>query len=201
MKNETVIYALQGGSKYTKDGRFVNVPEGWEFLPSGDPALTRRLKVAVSDYWVVKHMVRQKEFGIDLCVPKDLAENIAEQLKAKRETPEYQRKLEAGRKHRKKHLHGHHPTAYQDNHPLTSKRQDETVNPTVNPTVNETVNETVNAVLSVIRERPGIKMPAIVSFIGKSRASTARAIAELKTRGKIEFRGAPKTGGYYCKGV
>ncbi len=90
---------------------------------------------------------------------------------------------------RKKPLQGHHPAVHQVNHPLTSKQQ------------NETVNETVNAVLSVIRERPGIKMPAIVSSIGKSRASTARAIAELKTQGKIEFRGAPKTGGYYCKGV
>ncbi len=42
-------------------------------------------------------------------------------------------------------------------------------------------------------------MPAVVSAIGKSRASIARAIAELKAAQIIEFRGSPKTGGYYCK--
>lgn len=57
-------------------------------MPSGDPALTRRLKVAASDYWVVKRKIGRKEFGIGLCVPKGLAADIAEQLKAERETPE-----------------------------------------------------------------------------------------------------------------
>ena len=102
MNDETIVYAMQGISKYSKDGRFVDMPEGWEFVPSGDPALTRRLKAAASDYWVVKRKVGCKEFGIGLCVPKGLATDIAEQLKAERETPEYQKKLEAGRQRREK---------------------------------------------------------------------------------------------------
>ena len=102
MNDETVVYALQGIGKYSKDGRFVDTPEGWEFVPSGDPALTRRLKAAASDYWVVKRKVGRKEFGVGLCVPKGLAADLEEQLKAERETPEYQRKLEAGRKRREK---------------------------------------------------------------------------------------------------
>lgn len=101
-EQKTIVYALQGLSKYSKDGRFVDMPEGWEFVPSGDPALTRRLKAAASDHWVVKRKVGRKEFGIGLCVPKGLAADIVEQLKAERETPEYQRKLEAGRKRREK---------------------------------------------------------------------------------------------------
>lgn len=92
MKDETVVYALQDVGKYSRDGRFVDMPEGWEFVPSGEPALTRRLKAAASDYWVVKRKVGRKEFGIGLCVLKGLAADIAEQLKAERETPEYQRK-------------------------------------------------------------------------------------------------------------
>ena len=101
-EQKTIVYALQGVSKNSKDGRFVDMPEGWEFVPSGDPALTRRLKAAATDHWVVKRKVGRKEFGIGLCVPKGLAADIAEQLKAERETPEYQRKLEAGRKRREK---------------------------------------------------------------------------------------------------
>ncbi len=97
---ETVVYALKGVSKYSKNGHFVDMPDGWEFVPSGDPALTRRLKAIATDYWVVKRSVGRKEFGVGLCVPKGLAADIAEQLKAERETPEYQRKLEAGRRRR-----------------------------------------------------------------------------------------------------
>lgn len=101
-EQKAIVYTLQGVSKYSKDGRFVDMPEGWKIVPSGAPALTRRLKAAASDYWVVKRMVGRKEFGIGLCVHKGLAADIMEQLKAERETPEYQRKLEVGRKRREK---------------------------------------------------------------------------------------------------
>jgi hypothetical protein len=101
-EKETVVYELKGLSRYSKDGCFVDMPEGWEFIPSGDPALTRRLKAAASDYWIVKRKIGRKEFGVGLCVPKGLADGIAEQLKTERETPEYQRKLEAGRRRREK---------------------------------------------------------------------------------------------------
>ena len=101
-KEETVVYALKGVSKYSRDGHFVDLPDGWEFVPSGDPALTRRLKAAATDYWVVKRKLGRKEFGVGLCVPKGLAASIAEQLRVEREMPEYQRKLEAGRRRREK---------------------------------------------------------------------------------------------------
>ena len=100
-KEETIVHAV-GLSKYLKDGQFVQLPDGWEFVPSGDPALTRRLKATAADYWVVKRKVGRKEFGIGLCVPCGLAAVILEELKAERETPEYQKKLEAGRKRREK---------------------------------------------------------------------------------------------------
>lgn len=101
-KEETIVYELKGISKYSKDGHFVAMPDGWEFVPSGDPGLTRRLKTLASDYWVVKRKFGRKEFGVGLCAPAGLAATIAEQLKAERETPEYQHKLEAGRQRREK---------------------------------------------------------------------------------------------------
>ena len=101
-RKETIVYAIQGSRKFSKDGQFLEIPAGWEFVPSGDPALTRRLKVAASEYWVVKRKVGRREFGIGLCVLKGLAAPISEQLRNERETPEYQRKLETGRKRREK---------------------------------------------------------------------------------------------------
>ena len=101
-KQETIVYELKGLRRYSKDGRFVDLPADWEFVPSGDPALTRRLKATAPDYWVVKRKVGNKEFGVGICVPKGLVDGLVEQLKAERETPEYQRKLEAGRRRREK---------------------------------------------------------------------------------------------------
>ena len=101
-KQETIVYELKGLRRYSKDGHFVDLPADWEFVPSGDPALTRRLKATAPDYWIVKRKVGNKEFGVGLCVPKGLADGITEQLKAEREMPEYQRKLEAGRRRREK---------------------------------------------------------------------------------------------------
>ncbi len=108
----------------------------------------------------------------------------------------------------------------------TEKRNDEVVNEAVNSEndpknqKNEAVNEAVNseksfnnrkgeainepvkavyAVYIVICENPGVRKPTIIAKVGKSRATVERAIAELKEQERIEFRGAYKNGGYYCK--
>ena len=77
-KSETIVYSIEGISQFTKDGRFFDLPEGWEFVPSGDPALTRRLKAAATEYWIVKRFFGRKEFNVGLCVPNDLVADIAE---------------------------------------------------------------------------------------------------------------------------
>lgn len=101
-QTETVVFAFKGIKKYsTGDGEFVDMPEGWEFVPSGDATLTRRLKAAAPDYWVVKCVFgRNKINNIGLCAPVGFAAQIAEDLKKERETPEYQKKLTASRKRR-----------------------------------------------------------------------------------------------------
>lgn len=101
-EEETVVFLLKRFKKFVKNGEFVEMPDNWEFVSSGDPALTRRLKANSPDYWVVKQKFGRKIFGIGLCVPKGIAEEISQQLKTERETPEYQRKLDAGRKRREK---------------------------------------------------------------------------------------------------
>ena len=70
---------------------------------------------------------------------------------------------------------------------------------TTNETVNETANETVRAVEEVIAANPGVKIIAIVAKVGKSRATVTRALATLKERGRIVYRGSDKTGGYFAK--
>ena len=52
--------------------------------------------------------------------------------------------------------------------------------------------------MRLIKRRPGATAKEILLHVGRSRATVMRYIAELKAEGEIEFRGAPKTGGYYA---
>ena len=77
-------------------------------------------------------------------------------------------------------------------------KSNEPINEPLNETVNDTVNETVkNIVANLICKTPGIGSAALVSTVGKSRATVMRAVALLKQQGVIEHRGSDKTGGYF----
>ncbi len=80
-------------------------------------------------------------------------------------------------------------------------QDDEVVNPEkiLNNRKDDAVNEPVKAVYIVICENPGVRKPTIIAKVGKSRSTVERAIAEMKEQERIEFRGAYKNGGYYCK--
>lgn len=63
--------------------------------------------------------------------------------------------------------------------------------------INEGVNEGVNQLLSVVVANPGLRANALAMLVGKSVQTVERYIRVLKVAEKIEFRGAPKTGGYF----
>ncbi|MDR2232330.1 MAG: putative DNA binding domain-containing protein [Tannerella sp.] len=55
------------------------------------------------------------------------------------------------------------------------------------------------AVLKLITDNEGLSASDMAKRIGKSWRTTMRYLNSLKKESKIEFRGAPKTGGYYLK--
>ena len=63
--------------------------------------------------------------------------------------------------------------------------------------VNEGVNEGVKSLLAAIRKNPGKRTNELALLIGKSVQTVERYVKELKGAGDIEFRGAPKNGGYF----
>lgn len=79
----------------------------------------------------------------------------------------------------------------------TSK--DTTENGGVNDGVNGGVTEGVNEVLQFIKENPGLKTNEIKNRLNLSQRTTERWIKQLREDQKIEFKGAPKTGGYFIK--
>jgi len=67
--------------------------------------------------------------------------------------------------------------------------------------VNGGVSGGVNEVLAYIRKHKGHSAVQIAKALPASLRTTQRRLAELKKTGKIEYRGAPKTGGYWPIGV
>lgn len=68
-----------------------------------------------------------------------------------------------------------------------------------NEGANEGANEGVSRLLKLIRQQPGMRSPAIAGALGTSVKNIERWLKQLKDSQLIEFRGAPKTGGYYPK--
>ena len=64
--------------------------------------------------------------------------------------------------------------------------------------VSGTVNGGVNGgVFEAITKHPGMRVPSLVELLGMCRRSVERCLAELVAQNLIEFRGAPKNGGYF----
>lgn len=64
----------------------------------------------------------------------------------------------------------------------------------VNEPVKYEIDETL---LQKIRLNPGINRVKLIKDFGLSRSTVSRSLVRLVDRGIVEFRGAPKTGGYY----
>ena len=53
--------------------------------------------------------------------------------------------------------------------------------------------------LQFLQSHPGWRVPNLAEALQKSRPTIERQLRELRNAGKIEFRGAPKNGGYFSK--
>ena len=62
---------------------------------------------------------------------------------------------------------------------------------------NKGVNEGVNALLAIITQHPGLRVPLLAEKMRTSAKNVERWLKQLKETNEIEFRGAPKTGGYF----
>ena len=66
-----------------------------------------------------------------------------------------------------------------------------------NDIVNGIVNENEQAIIILLRAKPGLNASEIAESISKSWWTTMRYLKSLNEKGLLEFRGVPKTGGYY----
>ena len=57
--------------------------------------------------------------------------------------------------------------------------------------------EGVNELYRIISATPGQRTPALAEGLRTSSKNIERCLKQLRDEGKVEFRGAPKTGGYW----
>ena len=69
----------------------------------------------------------------------------------------------------------------------------------VNDTVSDSLNENEQAIVNLLATTPGLNASEIGKHISKSLRTTMRYIKTLQEKDLVEFRGVPKTGGYYVK--
>ena len=98
-KNEIQVRRLPGRNELLRDGRAVMPPDGWIFVPAGDPGLTRRLK-ATGEYWVQVHFRRNRLESEGIWTDGRRVPGIKDRLAAEHAGAAYQQKLDAARRRR-----------------------------------------------------------------------------------------------------
>jgi hypothetical protein len=75
-------------------GNILRVPAGWELVPPGDAALTRRIKAA-GEYWMVQEKRGRKIFSRGLWAPAKTVNSIRQELMEERSTESFAKKRQA----------------------------------------------------------------------------------------------------------
>ena len=83
------------------DGKILTVPGGWELLPPGDAAMTRRVKAA-GDHWIVQEKKGRKIFSRGVWAAVATIERIRDDLESERATEGFAKKKEADAQRRDK---------------------------------------------------------------------------------------------------
>ena len=75
----------------TSEGGLLPTPPGWQLLPPGDAALTRRVK-AGGPHWVVQQKKGRKTFSLGVWAPAERIAAVQAELVAERSAPSYARR-------------------------------------------------------------------------------------------------------------
>jgi len=67
--------------------------------------------------------------------------------------------------------------------------------------LNEGLNEGLNALVALIRNNPGKRIPWLAKCTNTPEKTIERWIADLKSQGKLVYSGSKKTGGYHYQGI
>jgi hypothetical protein len=101
MESRTVAPGREPGRVRLESGEEVEPPASWALLPPGDAGLTRRVKAA-GPTWTIQERRGRKIFSRGVLAPAETIERERARLEEERESPEYQKRLDAGRARRER---------------------------------------------------------------------------------------------------
>ncbi len=94
MSSEAYAPGPTGKTVRASNGQILTVPEGWELLPPGDAALTRRVKAA-GDHWIVHEKKGRRVFSRGVWAPAATIDRLRAELEAERSTERYAKRRAA----------------------------------------------------------------------------------------------------------
>lgn len=101
MSSKTYSLGPRPNTVRTPNGKVLTVPRGWQLLPPGDAALTRRVKAA-GEHWLVQEKKGRRTFSKGVWAPAAVIEEIRAALEAERSTDAYAKRKAAGVRRREK---------------------------------------------------------------------------------------------------
>jgi hypothetical protein len=99
MPGQTFLPGPTSDTVRTASGQTLPIPVGWELLPPGDAALTRRVKAA-GEFWLVEEKVGRRTFSRGIWAPRDTIGQVRVALAAERSTGAYAKRREADSRRR-----------------------------------------------------------------------------------------------------
>lgn len=94
MPNQSRVFLISKADQSLKDehGKLYQLPPGWEKLPAGDAAVTRKLK-SLGPTWTVQEKKGRKTFSHGVWAERALIEQAIAEVSAKRQDPKHQKQL------------------------------------------------------------------------------------------------------------
>lgn len=101
MESQICTPGPTANSVRASNGQVMTVPEGWELLPPGDAAMTRRVKAA-GPHWVVQEKKGRKLFSRGVWAPGETIRRIEAALVDERSQESHARRREAATRRRER---------------------------------------------------------------------------------------------------
>jgi len=98
-QNRQVAPGPRAGTVTSAQNEILAIPAGWELLPPGDAALTRRVKQA-GPTWTIQERRGRKVFSRGVLAPEERIERFKSELAVERADPSHAIKLAQSRKRR-----------------------------------------------------------------------------------------------------
>ena len=98
-KNERYLWLGGDGNPVDDEGKRVEIPSGWGFLPAGDAGLTRKI-TARKQFWRLQLKKGRRVMSKGIWAPQAIIDQAQTEVAAQRSSPEYQRRLDGDRRRR-----------------------------------------------------------------------------------------------------